>query len=257
MSAEWLIVHGHALLCAVDATSAPGTPAAMRAIGVALDFRFEPLPAGLRVQWRGARARFDFGRPPERIPGTARPAEVQLAAPGGPALRVQGTVRDLAQRWLPRRFDVELAAGAVVPLPLYPSPSGTQPGAGGSILGSLRLPDERPAAWARLALRVDVAPGRTVTSVAQADAAGDFVLAARRVPLPPADVANFPAGLRVFHRDGDWPDGIDPDTQQPWQMQAADTAAFVDEYAFVFPPGTRMRPSSFQRPALVIRAPQP
>lgn len=41
MSAEWLVMHGHALLCAVDASSAPDTPADMRAIDADLDFRLD------------------------------------------------------------------------------------------------------------------------------------------------------------------------------------------------------------------------
>lgn len=38
MSGESLLVHGHALLRAVDAASAPGDPAAMRPVDAVLDF---------------------------------------------------------------------------------------------------------------------------------------------------------------------------------------------------------------------------
>ena len=87
MSAEWLVMHGHALLCAVDAGSAPEAPADMRAIDANLDFRFSSLlPAGTRAATRGARARFDFGLPPERMAGATRPTPAQLAAPRSLAL---------------------------------------------------------------------------------------------------------------------------------------------------------------------------
>lgn len=257
MSAEWLVMHGHALLCAVDASSAPDTPADMRAIDADLDFRFSSLlPAGTRTATRGARARFDFGLPPERIAGSARPTPVQLAAPRNPTLRVRGSVRDPAGRWQPRQFDLRLAAGAIVPLPLYPTPLGTPASSGGRLFGSLRLPNGAAAAWARLELRVTVAPGRSVSAVAQADGNGDFVLAAARVPLPPANVASFPAELRGFHRGGNWPDGLNPDTQQPWTLLSAGAGTFAEVYAFDFPPGAALRPLGFQRQTLVIRAPQ-
>lgn len=257
MSAEWLVVHGHALLCAVDATSADAL-ADRRAIDTGLEYRFDALlPTGTRTATRGARARFDFGLPPERIAGAARPTASQLAAPRNPMLRVRGSVRDPQRRWLPRRFDLRLAAGAIVPLPLYPAPLATPASSGGRLFGSLRLPNGTAAAWARLELRVTVAPGRSVRAVAQADGNGDFVLAATRVPLPPANVASFPAELRVFHRAGNWPDGLDPDTQQPWTLLAAGEDSFTGVYTFDFPPGAALRPLGFQRRTLVIRAPQP
>lgn len=255
MSGESLLVHGHALLRAVDAASAPGDPAAMRPVNAVLDFELDAPPAGLRPLRRDARLILHFGQPPERIAALPPLSAAQLAVPAAPTLSLHGRVSDPQRRWQPRRFALDLAPGSVTLLPLYRAPLGVRRSAGGTLFGTLRLEDGTPAAWARLEVDVEVAPASTLRFVAQADAAGDFLLTLDRLALPPAEIANFAATLRVLHRAGQWPDGLDPDTQQAFNVQAADAADFAASYGFALQPGATTRLMSFQRDALVIRAP--
>ncbi|MEW6218525.1 MAG: hypothetical protein AB1634_03205 [Thermodesulfobacteriota bacterium] len=255
---ETLICHGGDRLDWLDVTgrSGPDTAAPVR---VPLAVAFDALPPGIFVVHKlGATVLL----PGERlggariVPGAA--SEADLVPPAVAGFSVTGTVRDPANRFLPRRFVATLGGGQGHAVGLFRSALGTRLPAAGAAVGSCRFVDGSLASWAVLSLAVTVLVGPAIRLVAQADGRGEFVIPLSRLPLLAAGApqADYEARLQVLASPAvSGRELADPDSLTPVRVRSP--AANVLSFA----PGFRLQPgritvlTSKNRSCLEVRVP--
>ena len=157
-----------------------------------------------------------------------------------PGYRLRGSVEDEEHFFLPRTFDVAVAAITEASLPrrrgidnvvLYPTPKGTRIPAGGAVRGTLRWPAADGEAqgprvpWALVSLTLLSDPDVVFRSVT--DRHGDFILPMARLPAVQEGIPTHALRLAVAAS----PDA-DPDVLPgaPEAQVAAEIGQLVIEY---------------------------
>lgn len=187
---------------------------------------------GVSIIWR---SQLSDAEQLQRTEEPGRATETQMARPVETPYQLKGTVRDPAGQFNPRSFVTDCGNNSYPQIALYRSVVGTRLSQNKALQGLLRYQKQadeseaRPASWALLSLRVDLAAtGDSYIFNAQADINGYFQIPVTRLSVAML-TAGFSAELSV-KADKAQAGGLfpDPDQMTAMQIALADGGVFAD-----------------------------
>lgn len=244
----------------IDWVDASGSSDHQPLITNPLQLQLDDAPRDLRLISHNGRTRL-WRQQPDALHQVVegRASEAQLAYPATASFAIAGEIRDQQRRFNPRRFALSAGNAAGHSVELFRSPLGSRIGAGGALRGNARFDANTPASWAVLSITVTPLVGPALSFRAQADHAGDFVLAMHRLPALAKDItprvydAELSAQALLAASDTDI---ADPD--QFVAAEIGDTendTLFATTIEFTVSPGAVSNLTSKGQPHLVLRIP--
>lgn len=259
---ETNILHGSSAIVWVDGTTADNAED-MLVVPTLLQVEVEsPLPAGHRVVHTAGKTvvlvqhRQDLKGV---VVGLASEEDKTLTA--GSNYIIAGTVRDVTQRYTPRKFSIISGDGQRHRLPVYPSPLGIHFGPSGGVYGTVVFQQGgTAAAWAmpQLVVQVGVDANNqplSKTFRCQCTGYGDFRMSLMGLPPLAPGQQDYDATLTIrASANSQKETPTDPDTLGAAEIESpSDAGSFLNDVSVKIVPGAVTRLSSSGGTALIIR----